>query len=261
MHLWSIDFRQKWFLSPKIRAGLACRLDTGCIKQRGKAQADSRAITTQSEITARAQPKASWVRMEKGMNVLHDFGIQSTHYLQVNYQNSQDWFILVSVIADLRNAFYVLFPIWFHLREAVGIKLLWVAVIGDWLNLVFKWWVRAGQRGNQQRKRLALSLEMSLHQKLLFSCYSCSYSLLPSFLWILYRKREDRENPVSEWRYRKGCFIWMQGQLDLVNYRLLAKKRHFSVCLFLCFLCVFMAALGLGGCVQGFSSWGEQATL
>ena len=32
-----------------------------------------------------------------------------------------------------------LFPIWFHLREAVGIKLLWVAVIGDWLNLVFKW--------------------------------------------------------------------------------------------------------------------------
>ncbi|XP_061000089.1 glucose-6-phosphatase catalytic subunit 1 isoform X3 [Dama dama] len=83
--------------------------------------------------------------MEKGMNVLHDFGIQSTHYLQVNYQNSQDWFILVSVIADLRNAFYVLFPIWFHLREAVGIKLLWVAVIGDWLNLVFKW-VLFGQR-------------------------------------------------------------------------------------------------------------------
>ncbi|EFB24211.1 hypothetical protein PANDA_020457, partial [Ailuropoda melanoleuca] len=83
--------------------------------------------------------------MEQGMNALHDFGIQSTHYLQVNYQDSQDWFILVSVIADLRNAFYVLFPIWFHLREAVGIKLLWVAVIGDWLNLVFKW-ILFGQR-------------------------------------------------------------------------------------------------------------------
>ncbi|XP_059992086.1 glucose-6-phosphatase catalytic subunit 1 isoform X2 [Lagenorhynchus albirostris] len=83
--------------------------------------------------------------MEEGMNALHDFGVQSTHYLQVNYQNSQDWFILVSVIADLRNAFYVLFPIWFHLREAVGIKLLWVAVIGDWLNLVFKW-ILFGQR-------------------------------------------------------------------------------------------------------------------
>nr|XP_017511751.2 glucose-6-phosphatase isoform X1 [Manis javanica] len=83
--------------------------------------------------------------MEEGMNALHAFGIQSTHYLQVNYQDSQDWFILVSMIADLRNAFYVLFPIWFHLQEAVGIKLLWVAVIGDWLNLVFKW-ILFGQR-------------------------------------------------------------------------------------------------------------------
>ncbi|XP_003414313.3 glucose-6-phosphatase catalytic subunit 1 isoform X2 [Loxodonta africana] len=83
--------------------------------------------------------------MGDSMNVLHDFGIQSTHYLQVNYQNSQDWFILVTMIADLRNAFFVLFPIWFHLREAVGIKLLWVAVIGDWLNLVFKW-ILFGQR-------------------------------------------------------------------------------------------------------------------
>ncbi|GAB1296869.1 Glucose-6-phosphatase catalytic subunit 1 [Apodemus speciosus] len=73
------------------------------------------------------------------MNILHDFGIQSTRYLQVNYQDSQDWFILVSVIADLRNTFYVLFPVWFHLQETVGINLLWVAVIGDWFNLVFKW--------------------------------------------------------------------------------------------------------------------------
>lgn len=102
----------------------------------GKTQADSRVITTKS---ARAQPTGQGASMEEGMNVLHDFGIQSTHYLQVNYQDSQDWFILVSVLADLRNAFYVLFPIWFHLREAVGIQLLWVAVIGDWLNLIFKW--------------------------------------------------------------------------------------------------------------------------
>ncbi|XP_032768750.1 glucose-6-phosphatase isoform X2 [Rattus rattus] len=83
--------------------------------------------------------------MEEGMNVLHDFGIQSTRYLQVNYEDSQDWFVLVSVIADLRNAFYVLFPIWFHVQETVGINLLWVAVVGDWFNLVFKW-ILFGQR-------------------------------------------------------------------------------------------------------------------
>uniref|UniRef100_A0A8C5L4K5 Glucose-6-phosphatase n=1 Tax=Jaculus jaculus TaxID=51337 RepID=A0A8C5L4K5_JACJA len=83
--------------------------------------------------------------MEEGMNALHDFGIQSTRYLQVNYRDSQDWFILVSQVADLRNAFFVLFPIWFHIQETVGIRLLWVAVVGDWLNLVFKW-ILFGQR-------------------------------------------------------------------------------------------------------------------
>ncbi|XP_019361070.1 PREDICTED: glucose-6-phosphatase-like isoform X1 [Gavialis gangeticus] len=83
--------------------------------------------------------------MEAGMNVLHDAGVQATRYLQVNYQGSQDWFLFVSFAADLRNTFFILFPIWFHLCETVGIKLIWVAVIGDWLNLVFKW-ILFGQR-------------------------------------------------------------------------------------------------------------------
>nr|XP_006125759.1 glucose-6-phosphatase-like [Pelodiscus sinensis] len=83
--------------------------------------------------------------MEAGMNVLHDAGIQATRYLQENYQSSQDWFLFVSFAADLRNTFFILFPIWFHLSEAVGVKLIWVAVIGDWLNLVFKW-ILFGQR-------------------------------------------------------------------------------------------------------------------
>ncbi|NWY70490.1 G6PC phosphatase, partial [Erithacus rubecula] len=77
--------------------------------------------------------------METSMNLLHDAGIQTTHWLQQRFQGSQDWFLFISYAADLRNAFYVLFPIWFHFSEAVGIRLIWVAVIGDWLNLVFKW--------------------------------------------------------------------------------------------------------------------------
>ncbi|XP_064589836.1 glucose-6-phosphatase catalytic subunit 1 isoform X2 [Zonotrichia leucophrys gambelii] len=77
--------------------------------------------------------------MEAHMNLLHDVGIQTTHWLQQRFQGSQDWFLFISYAADLRNAFFVLFPIWFHFSEAVGIRLIWVAVIGDWLNLVFKW--------------------------------------------------------------------------------------------------------------------------
>uniref|UniRef100_A0A8C4KME4 G6PC3 phosphatase n=2 Tax=Dromaius novaehollandiae TaxID=8790 RepID=A0A8C4KME4_DRONO len=73
------------------------------------------------------------------MNLLHDAGIRATHLLQVHFQGAQDWFLFVSFAADLRNTFFVLFPLWFHLRRPVGIRLLWVAVVGDWLNLVFKW--------------------------------------------------------------------------------------------------------------------------
>ncbi|XP_042332230.1 glucose-6-phosphatase catalytic subunit 1-like [Sceloporus undulatus] len=83
--------------------------------------------------------------MEASMDLLHHTGIQATHYLQTSYPGSQDLFLFVSFAADLRNTFFVLFPIWFHLCEAVGIKLIWVAVIGDWLNLVFKW-ILFGQR-------------------------------------------------------------------------------------------------------------------
>ncbi|XP_043911381.1 glucose-6-phosphatase catalytic subunit 1-like [Protopterus annectens] len=83
--------------------------------------------------------------MESGMDLIHVFGIQMVQYLQTNYKDSQNLFLFISFAADLQNTFFVFFPIWFHLCESVGIRLIWVAVIGDWLNLVFKW-ILFGQR-------------------------------------------------------------------------------------------------------------------
>ncbi|XP_043910608.1 glucose-6-phosphatase catalytic subunit 1-like [Protopterus annectens] len=77
--------------------------------------------------------------MESRMDLIHGSGVQMVQYLQTSYKDSQQLFIFVSFAADLRNTFFVFFPIWFYLCESVGIKLIWVAVIGDWLNLVFKW--------------------------------------------------------------------------------------------------------------------------
>ncbi|XP_065278731.1 glucose-6-phosphatase catalytic subunit 1-like isoform X2 [Emys orbicularis] len=79
------------------------------------------------------------------MDLLHSAGVQVVQYLQENYQGFQDWFLFISFAADLKTTFFIFFPIWFHLCEAVGVKLIWVAVIGDWLNLVFKW-ILFGQR-------------------------------------------------------------------------------------------------------------------
>ncbi|XP_078135377.1 glucose-6-phosphatase catalytic subunit 1 isoform X1 [Sander vitreus] len=73
------------------------------------------------------------------MDAMQGFGVSTTHYLQTNYQDAQGLFLWVSWAADLRNTFFIFFPLWFQLRSSVAIKLIWVAVIGDWLNLVFKW--------------------------------------------------------------------------------------------------------------------------
>ncbi|XP_069807879.1 glucose-6-phosphatase catalytic subunit 1-like [Dendropsophus ebraccatus] len=83
--------------------------------------------------------------MEASMDLLHATGISIVRYLQENLISFQDWFVFVSHAADLRNTFHIFFPIWFHLCESVGIKLIWVAVVGDWLNLVLKW-ILFGQR-------------------------------------------------------------------------------------------------------------------
>uniref|UniRef100_UPI00398F4AA9 glucose-6-phosphatase catalytic subunit 1-like isoform X3 n=1 Tax=Pristiophorus japonicus TaxID=55135 RepID=UPI00398F4AA9 len=83
--------------------------------------------------------------MDAGMDLLHSSGVELVQYLQLNYKDSQSWFTFISFAADLRNTFFVFFPIWFHLCEAVGVKLIWVAVVGDWLNLIFKW-ILFGQR-------------------------------------------------------------------------------------------------------------------
>ncbi|XP_029954659.1 glucose-6-phosphatase catalytic subunit 1 [Salarias fasciatus] len=73
------------------------------------------------------------------MDPVQGFGVSSTRYLQTHYSDARGLFLWVSWAADLRNTFFIFFPLWFHLRPAVGVKLIWVAVIGDWLNLVFKW--------------------------------------------------------------------------------------------------------------------------
>ncbi|XP_070703484.1 glucose-6-phosphatase catalytic subunit 1-like [Pempheris klunzingeri] len=74
-----------------------------------------------------------------GMDLLHSSGVSSTYYLQTHFGHSQGYFLSVSMATDLHNTFFLLFPIWFHVRQAEAIKLVWVAVVGDWVNLMLKW--------------------------------------------------------------------------------------------------------------------------
>ncbi|TRY93946.1 hypothetical protein DNTS_022024 [Danionella cerebrum] len=79
------------------------------------------------------------------MELLHSWGVNLAVHLQTEFRDSEGLFHWISSVADLHTTFYVFFPVWFHLRRDVAVKLIWVAVVGDWLNLVLKW-VLFGER-------------------------------------------------------------------------------------------------------------------
>lgn len=92
---------------------------------------------TNKEIFSQHRPqKEVWVVI---MDLLHSWGVELAVYLQTSYGKYEGLFDLASTVADLHTTFFWFFPIWFHLRRDTALRLIWVAVIGDWLNLVLKW--------------------------------------------------------------------------------------------------------------------------
>ncbi|XP_068161637.1 glucose-6-phosphatase a, catalytic subunit, tandem duplicate 1 [Antennarius striatus] len=79
------------------------------------------------------------------MDLLHGWGVEVLVYLQKNYSWCEDFFGLATTVGDLRFTFFYFFPVWFFLRRETALRLVWVAVIGDWLNMILKW-VLFGER-------------------------------------------------------------------------------------------------------------------
>uniref|UniRef100_A0A6I8NDF4 glucose-6-phosphatase n=1 Tax=Ornithorhynchus anatinus TaxID=9258 RepID=A0A6I8NDF4_ORNAN len=73
------------------------------------------------------------------MDFLHRNGVLVIQHLQKDYRAYQDFLNFMSNVGDPRNIFSIYFPLWFQLNRTVGTKMIWVAVIGDWFNLIFKW--------------------------------------------------------------------------------------------------------------------------
>ncbi|KAL6088915.1 hypothetical protein STEG23_032767 [Scotinomys teguina] len=66
-------------------------------------------------------------------------GVLIIQHLQKDYRAYYDLINFMSNVGDPRNTFSIYFPLWFQLNRTVGTKMIWVAVIGDWFNLIFKW--------------------------------------------------------------------------------------------------------------------------
>ncbi|XP_060113261.1 glucose-6-phosphatase 2 [Heteronotia binoei] len=73
------------------------------------------------------------------MDLLHRSGVLIIQHLQKDYRSYQRFLHFMSHVGDPRNIFLIYFPLWFQLNPVIGTKMIWVAVIGDWFNLIFKW--------------------------------------------------------------------------------------------------------------------------
>ncbi|XP_058909943.1 glucose-6-phosphatase 2 isoform X1 [Kogia breviceps] len=73
------------------------------------------------------------------MDFLHRNGVLIIQHLQKDYRAYYSFLNFMSNVGDPRNIFSFYFPLWFQLNQAVGTKMIWVAVVGDWFNLIFKW--------------------------------------------------------------------------------------------------------------------------
>lgn len=69
----------------------------------------------------------------------HRNGVLIIQHLQKDYRAYYNFLNFMSNIGDPQNIFFIYFPLWFQLNQTVGTKMIWVAVIGDWFNLIFKW--------------------------------------------------------------------------------------------------------------------------
>lgn len=88
------------------------------------------------------------------MDLLHSWGVELAVHLQTKHNRYEHVFSAASTVADLHTTFFFFFPVWFHLRRDTGLRLIWVAVLGDWLNLVLKWYERGEKQTHKERKRL-----------------------------------------------------------------------------------------------------------
>lgn len=73
------------------------------------------------------------------MDFLQRGGVLIIQHLQRDYRAYYDFLYFMSNVGDPRNILSVYFPRWFPLSQAVGTKMIWVAVLGDWFSLIFKW--------------------------------------------------------------------------------------------------------------------------
>ncbi|NWI62128.1 G6PC3 phosphatase, partial [Todus mexicanus] len=75
------------------------------------------------------------------MDTLHTAGIRFAEALQSGPPWLEKFWISVTSSADPKSVFTVFFPIAYFLDHRVGVSVLWIGLVTEWLNVVLKWFL------------------------------------------------------------------------------------------------------------------------
>ncbi|XP_043531034.1 glucose-6-phosphatase 3 [Chiloscyllium plagiosum] len=73
------------------------------------------------------------------MEPLHMHGVRVAESLQQTLGSFEKSLLWMSWIGDPKASFFIYFPVTYFLSKKIGISVLWITVITEWLNLTFKW--------------------------------------------------------------------------------------------------------------------------
>ncbi|NXX80436.1 G6PC3 phosphatase, partial [Urocolius indicus] len=75
------------------------------------------------------------------MDALHTAGVRFAQALQAGPPWLEKFWISVTSLADPKCIFTVCFPLAYFLDRKVGVSVLWIGLVSEWLNVVLKWFL------------------------------------------------------------------------------------------------------------------------
>ncbi|XP_068775596.1 glucose-6-phosphatase 3 isoform X2 [Struthio camelus] len=75
------------------------------------------------------------------MDALHTAGIHFAEALQSGPPWLEKFWLSVTSLADPKCIFTVCFPLAYFLDRKVGVSVLWIGLVSEWLNVTFKWFL------------------------------------------------------------------------------------------------------------------------
>ncbi|XP_075579058.1 glucose-6-phosphatase 3 [Pelecanus crispus] len=75
------------------------------------------------------------------MDALHAAGIRFAEVLQSGPPWLENFWISVTSLADPKCIFTICFPLAYFLDRKVGVSVLWIGLVSEWLNVVLKWFL------------------------------------------------------------------------------------------------------------------------